>query len=104
MNTRVFRIDAPATRSGEFQVLSTTDGRVYFIAPTDANLLTRIRNFAKTSQPARLILDGERVIDFSPLSGAEASDYTDAFNTPAAIEEAESAHTFGRVSSSRVSV
>lgn len=91
VSTRVFRVEEPARAGGEYQVLSTHDGRVYFVAPGDRELVAGLRALATRAMPARLVLDGDRVIAFKTLAGADASGYSDAFDRPETATEAAQA-------------
>jgi hypothetical protein len=88
VQTRIFRVEAPATAAGMHEVLSTHDGRVYSVAPTDRALLGKLQGIARRGAPAELVLDGERVIDGNELPQAAANRYSDYFDSAAVAEEA----------------
>lgn len=91
VQTRIFRIEAPASVGQETQILSTNDGRVYFVPQTEGALLGKLKDLNAQGVPARLVLDGDRVIDAQPLSGAEAIEYSDSFDQPRVVQEANDA-------------
>jgi hypothetical protein len=88
LRTRIFRIEAPSAAGREYQVLSTRDGRVYFVTPQDRALLAKLATLKAGGTPASLLLDGDRVVDAQPLSGDEAAAYNDDFDQPRVANDA----------------
>ncbi|MGK5084708.1 protein-glutamine glutaminase family protein [Bdellovibrionota bacterium FG-1] len=91
VKTRVFRVEAPQAANGLYEVLSTGDGRVYFIAPEDRALVEQVRASVQSRRPVQLVLDSvdeERVIAVNPLSGPEGRHYSDTFDDARVVDEA----------------
>lgn len=68
----------------EPRVFSTVDARVYSVASEDAAILKKLNEAVESSQPIRLILVKDRVVDVRPISLEERADFSDAF-----VESAE---------------
>lgn len=88
VRTRIFRIEAPSAPGMDREVLSTHDGRVYFVPSGEQTLLQKLQRLSDEHVPARLVLDGDRVVDGAALSPAEISAYSDDFDRPQVTAEA----------------
>jgi hypothetical protein len=88
VETRIHDIEMPEKAGKPAQILSTIDGRVYFVDTTRTDIVAGLLSAQAKKAPVSLTLDSkERVVGVSELSAEAAAEYSDAFSAAPTVAD-----------------